>query len=99
MAEIQSNQSALEYSDVRDIYKFKDEEAVEDLMFLKTDVLTIIGLINKGEFTPLQGVGSPEGVVESNSSLQYIDTALSPVSVTMYANSETNSKTGWIPVV
>lgn len=99
MARIQTNQSELDYSDIRATYNFKSEKAVGDFAFLKTDILTIIGMINNDEFTPLQGTGSPEGVVTSNSSLQYIDTALSPVSVTMYANSQTNSKTGWIPVI
>ena len=99
MARIQSNQSALDDVDIESTYKFKNASAIEDLRFMKADIYAILNLINSDEFTPIQGTGSPEGVVMSNSSLQYIDTALSPASVTMYANSETNSKTGWIPVI
>ena len=99
MAEITSRQLAIEYSDIRELYKLKDDNAVEDMAALKADIASLINIINTGDLVAIQGVGSPEGIVTSNSSLTYIDTTLAPTSVTMYINQSINSKTGWIPVV
>ena len=99
MNEIQSNQNAIEYSDIEKTYNLKTEKAIDDMLFLKADVSSVVGLINKGYFSPIVGTGSPEGIIASNASLQYIDTALSPVSVTMWVNTTINSKTNWIPVI
>ncbi len=43
---------------------------------------------------PIIGTGSPEGVVTSNFSKQYIDTSTSPA--TQYFNETLSSNTGWI---
>ena len=99
MAKITSRQSAVEYSDIRELYKLKDDNAVEDMAALKADIGALINIINIGDLVAIQGIGSPEGVVVSNSSLTYIDTTLAPTSVTMYINQSINSITGWIPVV
>ena len=99
MAEITTRQSAVEYSDIRELYKLKDDNAVEDMAALKADIAALINIINTGDLVPIQGVGSPEGIVTSNSSLTYIDTTLEPASVTMYVNQSINSTTGWIPVI
>ena len=99
MAQITSRQLALEYSDIRGLYKLKDDNAVEDMAALKADIAALINIINTGDLVPIKGVGSPEGVVTSNSSLTYIDTTLAPTSVTMYINQSINSTTGWIPVI
>ena len=99
MAQITSRQLALEYSDIRDLYKLKDDNAVEDMAALKADIAALINIINTGDLVPIQGVGSPEGVVTSNSSLTYIDTTLAPTSVTMYINESIGESTGWVQVV
>lgn len=99
MANVDSRQIFLEYSDIRAGYNLTNDNSIEDMAALKADVFAIIELINNGEFTPLNGVGSPEGVTTSNSSKLYIDTTNSPVSVTMYYNSTINSDTGWVQIV
>lgn len=99
MAQITSRQLALEYSDIRDLYKLKDDNAVEDMAALKADIAALINIINTGDLVPIQGVGSPEGVVTSNSSLTYIDTTSAPTSVTMYINESIGESTGWVQVV
>jgi hypothetical protein len=96
---IDSRQIYLEYSDIREGYKLTDDNAIEDMAGLKADVSALISLVNNGDFTPLEGVGSPEGVATSNSSKLYIDTTNSPTSVTMYYNSTINSATGWVQIV
>ena len=99
MAQITSRQLALEYSDIRGLYKLKDDNAVEDMAALKADIAALINIINTGDLVPIQGVGSPEGVVTSNSSLTYIDTTSAPTSVTMYINESIGESTGWVQVV
>lgn len=99
MAEITSRQLAIEYSDIRELYNLKDDNAVEDMAALKADIGALINIINTGDLVPIQGTGSPEGVVVSNSSLTYIDTTLAPASVTMYINQVVGEDTGWMQVV
>ena len=99
MAQITSRQLALEYSDIRGLYKLKDDNAVEDMAALKADIASLINIINTGDLVPIKGVGSPEGVVTSNSSLTYIDTTSAPTSVTMYINESIGESTGWVQVV
>ena len=99
MTQINTRQTVLEYSDISSLYNFKNSNAVEDFAALKDDVFEILRQINANEFTPLEGSGNPEGVITSNSSKTYVDTDLSPVSVTMYYNNTINSNTGWVPVV
>lgn len=99
MSQINSRQTVLEYSDIRTLYKFNNDNAIEDFAALKADISEILRQININEFTPLEGSGNPEGVIISNSSKTYVDTDLSPVSVTMYYNNTINSNTGWVPVV
>ena len=95
---IESRQIILEYDDARQNISFKNENGVEDYMALKDDVAELINLINIGEYEPQFGVGSPEGVVTSNSNRTYYDTTLAPASVIMYINQTVGSDTGWIGV-
>ena len=95
---ITSRQIALEYSDMRRFYKFKDENAVEDFAAMKADIFNLIELMNNNS-QPLFGVGSPEGLVAANNSLIYFDTTNEPVSVAMWTNKIVGGKTGWLQIV
>ena len=48
------------------------------------------------QLSPIEGVGSPEGVVVANYSKLYIDTTNAPTSVSIYFNSNIGSSTGWV---
>jgi hypothetical protein len=95
---ITSRQIALEYSDIRGFYKFKDENAVEDFAAMKEDIFNLIELMNDNS-KPLFGVGSPEGSVAANNSLIYFDTTNEPANITMWANKIVGGKTGWLQIV
>ena len=95
---ITSRQLALQYADIRTLYKLTDDNAIEDFAALKEDVFNLIELMNNNS-QPLFGVGSPEGVIAANNSLIYFDNTLAPVSLTMYANQTVGEKTGWVPIV
>lgn len=82
-----------------DIAYASKEVSQEDYFQLKRDhqnlvsaVTTIIEIINGGEFSTMQGSGSPEGVTTANYSLLYIDTDVSQ----LYYNPEYGAITGWI---
>ena len=95
---IESRQVIFDYQDANNSISFKNENGVEDYMALKADVATLINLINNGEYEPQFGVGSPEGVVTSNSNRTYYDTTLAPASVIMYVNQTVGVNTDWIGV-
>ena len=95
---LESRQVIVDYQDASDSISFKNENGVEDYMALKADVSQLIDLINIGEYEPQFGVGSPEGVVTSNSNRTYYDTTLAPASVTMYVNLTVGVNTNWIGV-
>ena len=95
---ITSRQIAVEYSEIRQFYKFKDENAVEDFAAMKEDIFNLIELMNNNS-QPLFGVGSPEGVTAANNSLIYFDTTNEPANITMFANKTIGEKTGWLQIV
>lgn len=71
----------------------------EDYFQLKRDyenlinaVTALLGAINEGEFSTLSGSGAPEGVVEANYSLLYVDTDAPQ----LYHNPNQGEATGWI---
>lgn len=68
------------------------DNSVEDYMGLKDALDQIISAFNDGDISPQFGTGSPEGIVTSNYSLKYIDTAVP----TEYYNETFESDTGWI---
>lgn len=96
MDNIPSSQQILR--SLSDISSAKKERLNQDYLQLKNDydnlvngVSVIISAINSGEFSPLSGVGSPEGVEVANYSLMYVDTATNEV----YFNSTLGADTGW----
>ncbi len=95
---ITSRQLALQYADIRQLYKLTDDNAIEDFAALKEDVASLIELMNNNS-QPLFGTGSPEGSVTANNSLIYFDTTNEPVSVAMWTNKTVGEKTGWLQVV
>jgi hypothetical protein len=95
---ITSRQLALQYADIRQLYKLTDDNAIEDFAALKEDVANLIELMNDNS-KPLFGVGSPEGVTAANNSLIYFDTTNEPVSVAMWTNKIVGGKTGWLQIV
>jgi len=68
---------------------------VDDYMGTKLDVTELLNALNNGFLSPQSGSGSPEGVIVSNYSLLYIDTAGSNQ---MYFNPVFGQKTGWVTV-
>ncbi len=88
-----SRQTIESYEEARDSIKFINENGVEDYMAMKDDINSVLTLIGEGMFSPKFGEGSPEGVVTSNLSKQYIDTLTDPVTVYFNLNSSVN--TGW----
>jgi len=95
----QSRQTALEYAEIRNTYDLKKDSAVEDFAALKDDISNIFNLLNN-QSQPLFGLGSPEGVIESNNSLIYFDTTNeSTTGLIQYANKNINEKTNWFLVI
>ena len=95
---ITSRQTALQYSDIRELYNFKKDNTIEDFAALKEDIASLIELMNNNS-QPLFGTGNPEGSVVSNNSLIYFDTTNEPVSVSMWTNKIVGGKTGWLQIV
>jgi len=69
---------------------------VRDYSALKANLDEVMRVLNNGEYSPIEGEGSPEGVTAANSSKMYVDTTNAPTSVSIYYNSVIGSKTGWI---
>lgn len=92
---IETRQIVIEYDEVRETYKFKFENAVEDFMALKADVFAAIELLNAetSTFTPQFGSGSPESVVTANFNRTYFDT--SGLNAVQYINETVGESTGW----
>ncbi len=88
-----SRQTIKSYSEARESIKFLNESGIEDYMAIKDDIDGVLSLIAEEMFSPKFGEGSPEGVVTSNLSKQYIDTATDPATVYFNLNSSVN--TGW----
>jgi len=89
---INSNQTIEDWGECNKEHPSWSENSVEDYMEIKADILNFINLINNGALSPQFGTGSPEGVVTSNYSLKYIDTAIP----TEYYNPTFGSDTGWV---
>ena len=79
---------AMSPKNVRDSDYF---ELKRDNEFLRAALLELIGMVQDGDFGPQFGTGSPEGVVEANYSLLYVDTGAS----VLYFNDSYGSDTGW----
>ncbi len=92
---ITTRQIAVEYDDVRRVYTFRSEDAVEDFMAMKSDISETIELLNDevSTFTPQFGSGSPEGVVVANFNRTYYDT--DAVNAVQYINETVGNDTGW----
>ena len=72
-----------------DYYQLK-----QDYQNLVNAVAAILTAVNGGEFSPIIGTGSPEGVVVANYSLQYIDSDVPQ----LYYNATAGADTGWIAI-
>lgn len=73
----------------------KDEDYFQlkrDYQNLINAVSTLLVAVNGGEFSPIVGTGSPEGVTAANYSLLYIDTDTAQ----LYYNPTYGADTGWI---
>jgi hypothetical protein len=86
-----SRQTIKDYTEARDSISFKNDNGLEDYMAMKEDIDQFLTFIAEGMFSPQFGQGSPEGVVTSNLSKQYIDTDTN----TVYYNLESSVNTGW----
>ena len=95
---ITSRQLALQYADIRTLYKLTDDNAIEDFAALKEDVFNLLELMNNNS-QPIFGTGSPEGVIAANNSLIYFDTTNEPASVAMWTNKIVGGKTAWLQVI
>ena len=85
------------YADVASV--IKEPRLLEDYFQLKRDnanlstaLAQLIGLIEDGEFSPLSGSGSPEGVYAANYSGLYIDIS----APALYYNGTNGASTGWV---
>ena len=92
---ILSLQTILDFQTCSDDHPKWSVNAIEDYQGKGQDINTILSLLNNGELSPLSGEGSPEGLIEANYSLTYIDT-LVPAS---YFNPELGSDTGWVLLI
>lgn len=73
----------------------KDEDYFQlkrDYQNLVNAVTAMLKAINGGEFSPLSGAGSPEGVITANYSQLYIDTDVNQ----LHYNPTYGENTGWI---
>lgn len=73
----------------------KDEDYFQlkrDYENLVNSVSAVLVAINGGEFSPLSGAGSPEGVIAANYSQLYIDTDVNQ----LHYNPTYGESTGWI---
>jgi hypothetical protein len=89
---IESLQVIKDFADCVIEHKDWSEGAIEDYMAVKDDLDRVVDLINDNEFSPKSGTGSPEGLIASNYSLLYIDTAFPKI----YFNSTYGADTGWL---
>lgn len=91
-----SLQKLITLSDIASAQKpVKEEDYFQlkrDYQNLVNAVTAMITAINGDEFSPIIGIGSPEGVVTSNHSLQYIDENTNQ----QYYNTTYGANTGWI---
>lgn len=92
-----SQQPLRSYYEIADAIKRSD--ITEDYFQLKTDndnlrnaLVSLISMVSGGDFSPLSGSGSPEGVVAANYSQLYIDT----VAPAIYYNPTLGAETGWV---
>ncbi len=92
---ILSLQTILDFQTCVDEHQDWTQNAIEDYQGKGQDINTVVSLINNGGLSPLSGEGSPEGVIEANYSLTYIDT-LVPAS---YFNPEFGEITGWVLLI
>lgn len=91
-----SLQKLITLSDIASAHKpVKDEDYFQlkrDYQNLVNAVTALLTAINGGEFSPLSGSGSPEGVIAANYSLLYIDTDVNQ----LHYNPNYGEATGWI---
>ena len=92
---IDTRQTIYTYGECSDENPQFSENMIEDYMGKKEDIDTLINLLNNGDLSPQSGTGSPEGVVQANYSLLYIDTSGPNV---LYFNDTFGATTGWVSV-
>lgn len=89
---IDSDQTITSHGELRLSTKGWNEQLIEDYQGKFSDIIRLLALVNNGELSPILGTGNPNGVVTSNYSLKYIDTAVP----TEYYNTAIGLDTGWI---
>lgn len=91
-----SLQKLITLSDISSAQKpAKDEDYFQlkrDYQNLINAVTALLVAIDGGEFSPITGAGSPEGVITANYSLLYVDTDVNQ----LHYNPTYGAKTGWI---
>lgn len=92
MADINTTtqQSLFDYAEIKSNFPAASEQGLDDYSAKGRDIARLFSIANN--LIPLDGTGSPEGVVESNFSKMYIDTAANQ----LYFNSNVGVNTGWI---
>ena len=89
---IKTQQSLLDYASIKENFPAATERGLDDYSAKGRDLARLLVVIP--ELIPLDGAGSPEGVVISNLSKQYIDTSANQ----LYFNPVAGVKTGWVAV-
>lgn len=89
MANFRSNQNMADIQRIKQVFPNIDDAGADDY-YAKT--VEIIKLIN--ECKPVFGTGTPEGVITSTLSQQYVDKDTG----TMYVNPDYGVNTGWVAV-
>ena len=89
-----SRQVILSYAELAQALPSSSDAFIEDYFALKEDVTNL-----KADLSPLFGEGSPVGLVASNTSRMYYDTALSPVSVKLWFSGTIGTLDNWVEVV
>lgn len=92
MADINTTtqQSLFDYAEIKSNFPSASEQGLDDYSAKGRDIIRLFILANS--LIPLDGVGSPEGIAESNFSKMYIDTNANQ----LYFNPIVGANTGWV---
>ena len=85
-----TQQSLFDYASIMENFPAATERGLDDYSAKGRDLARLLSAIPN--LIPLDGTGSPEGVVTSNLSKQYIDTAANQI----YFNPVVGVDTGWV---
>jgi len=89
---IKTQQNLIDYASIKENFPAATERGLDDYSAKGRDLARLLSVIP--DLIPLDGTGSPEGVVTSNLSKQYIDTTANQI----YFNPVVGVNTGWVAV-